>query len=435
MARSSHASIRGPKQIAATLSGRSVIGDKYIVGKMVAHGSMGTIFEAQNTWTKRHVALKVLSSQHSNDQEAVQRFIREARVTGSLDHPNIVQVIDLAIDTSINSFILVMEHLTGVDLRTQLQTQKKFQVREALEIAIPVTHALAAAHRLGVLHRDVKPENIFLSETPLGIVPKLLDFGVAGYTSQVEPKITQAGTTLGSVEYMSPEQASCRPDLDGRSDQWSVGILLFELLVGHSPFYSKHTFEVLESINTYKSINLQTHVTDVSDDVVAIVNRTLRRDRNLRFDTMEDLLRAVFQCKALTEGSSTPYTVSANALEVVNRNSITEATLLDIHAPSAENDNISDDETTLVETNDATESSVVIPGPTKNLSEKILLMSRDGRKRRLAIGIIVSVWLVALYVTYVRHPRTAASSGRSAVSENDHRLPTWAKRMRINEGS
>jgi serine/threonine protein kinase len=210
------------------------VGGKYVLLRRIAAGGMGDVWVARNETTDAHVALKILRPNRDVRTQADERFRREAKLGGLLGHRSIARIFDF-LDESDGTLILVMELLRGETLENHLQALGPVPTREALAMMIPVLSALQHGHEHGVIHRDVKPANVFLHLEPDGrVIPKLLDFGIA--------KIPYSGTktvdglVLGTPSYMSPEQIRGEDGLDGRSDLFSVGVVLYELLTGTCPF-------------------------------------------------------------------------------------------------------------------------------------------------------------------------------------------------------
>jgi serine/threonine-protein kinase len=158
----------------------AVIGEKYKVARLLGEGGMGAVYEAENTWTRRRVAVKVMRPEFARDPEASQRFLREAQSAAQIDHPNVVSVLDMGRDATTKALFIVQEYLVGCELRALLDEKGAMPPEQALELMLPVIDGLVAAHALGVVHRDLKPENIFLVQSRTGrTVPKLIDFGIA----------------------------------------------------------------------------------------------------------------------------------------------------------------------------------------------------------------------------------------------------------------
>ncbi len=208
-----------------------VLGDRYELIEPIGRGGMATIFRAQDRRMGRPVAVKILREMYSNDPKFVLRFQREARAVSALAHPNIVQVFDYG--QSGEEYFIVMELIEGVDLRKYLRANGILDIRRAVVIGHDVALALGAAHRRGIVHRDVKPQNILVNDE--GLV-KLTDFGIATFYRDVNSeRLTTTGMTLGTVQYYAPEQAQGEV-VTPAADVYALGIVLYEMLVGHPPF-------------------------------------------------------------------------------------------------------------------------------------------------------------------------------------------------------
>ncbi|HVM12491.1 MAG TPA: protein kinase, partial [Actinomycetota bacterium] len=209
------------------MAGR-ILGDRYELGPVVGRGGMATVYRARDRVLHREVAVKVLQPQLARDQEFIERFRREARAAAGLSHPNIVGVHDHGSDGS--DHFIVMEFVEGRTLAEVLDEEGALETGRAIAIATDVAAALSAAHERGLVHRDVKPANILLTDRGRVMVT---DFGIArAATSQ---GLTMTGTVLGTASYLSPEQARGEP-VDERSDVYSLGCVLYEMLTGEPPF-------------------------------------------------------------------------------------------------------------------------------------------------------------------------------------------------------
>jgi serine/threonine-protein kinase len=270
-----------------------LIADKYRLVRRLGAGGMGVVYEATNTRTDRQVALKLLHPWFSSDPETVSRFRREARSATRIKHPSVVDVLDIDQDPSDGSLYMVQELLAGETLRQHLSAKGRLSVAEAARILEPIMEGLAAAHEAGVVHRDVKPENIVLSVDHTGApAPKLIDFGISKITAGDVAQLSQTDRVIGTPLYMSPEQLHPGEGIDGRTDVWAVGVLLFELLAGRRPFDAAGRDQVVAKIATADAELLQAHAADVPDAMAAVVARALRRKKEARFCTMRAMLVA-----------------------------------------------------------------------------------------------------------------------------------------------
>jgi eukaryotic-like serine/threonine-protein kinase len=210
-----------------------LIADKYRLLRLLGQGGMCTVWAVQNVVLDAQFALKLIRND-GGEEHAAERMLREARAAARIEHPAIIRVFDFGTTPEGDPF-LVMELLSGVSVRDRLRDEGTFAPVEAVRLLLPIAEALAVAHSHGVVHRDLKPDNIVLVEQEGGKVqPKLIDFGIAKQIE--EERITQTGMVLGSPEYMSPEQALGLVDVDQRTDIWSFSIALFEMLTGTTPF-------------------------------------------------------------------------------------------------------------------------------------------------------------------------------------------------------
>src|SRR5881396_2861728 len=196
------------------------IDERYELEELVGHGGMSSVYRAHDSLLERYVALKVLHEQYSRDEDFVERFKREARSVAQLQHPNIVTVIDRG-EQGGRQYI-VFEYIDGENLKEFVVRKGRLEVRQALEIAIEVARALGFAHEHGIVHRDVKPQNVLLNGDGRA---KVTDFGIAR-SLDVEQGVTQTGTVLGTSNYIAPEQASGK-HVDQHSDIYSLGVVLY----------------------------------------------------------------------------------------------------------------------------------------------------------------------------------------------------------------
>ncbi|HJL15357.1 MAG TPA: serine/threonine-protein kinase, partial [Sandaracinaceae bacterium LLY-WYZ-13_1] len=230
--------------MARSLVGRELDGRYRVTGR-IAHGGMGDIYEARHLALGRAVAVKVLAPAYARDEEALQRFAREAEATARLHHPNIVGILDVGrLDDG--SPYLVMERLEGEDLADRIEREAPLPPRRVAELLAPVARALDAVHAQGLLHRDIKPENVFLARDAEGTVtPKLLDFGLAALREAPgRERLTRADVVVGTPHYVSPEAAQGDP-LDERGDVYALGVIAYELLCGVLPFEGERPMALL----------------------------------------------------------------------------------------------------------------------------------------------------------------------------------------------
>jgi serine/threonine-protein kinase len=267
-----------------------VVAGRYELEELVGSGGMSSVFKARDTLLERRVALKVLHPHFTDDEEYVERFRREARAVAQLSHPNIVTIIDRGEDEG-RQFI-VFELVEGRTLKEILDEEGRLPVRRALEIAIQVARGLAFAHEHGLVHRDVKPQNVILNGDGRA---KVTDFGIA--RSLDVQGVTQSGTVLGTSNYIAPEQASGRP-VDGTTDVYSLGVVLFEVLSGEVPFPGESFVAVaMQHVNEPPPSLLEVRP-DVPARVAHAVERALEKDPAARFPTMDAFAAELQACLA-----------------------------------------------------------------------------------------------------------------------------------------
>ena len=266
--------------------------DVYQILRPLGSGGMGMVWLATETRLGRSVAIKVLPPALTREETRVMRFEQEARAASTLNHPNVCTVYALG-ETAEGIRYIAMEYVEGATLRDQLAT-RRFTILSAVDIGIQVAAALTAAHAAGIVHRDIKPENVMIR--PDGLA-KVLDFGIAKLAPVGESFAettrmgfrTDAGTAIGTVAYMSPEQARGEA-VDPRTDIWSLGVVLYEMIAGRSPFAAASTTEVLAAILDRDPAPLARFEPGTPVELQRIITKTLRKDRGQRYQTVRDLL-------------------------------------------------------------------------------------------------------------------------------------------------
>ncbi len=266
------------------------IGKYELTGK-IGHGSFGDVYTALDTELDREVALKILNPSHHGDEEAMHRFLREARAAARIAHPGIVTVHDcgrLAPEDGEALAYIAMERLVGESLTQRLERAGRLSAEEAAEIARQVASALDAAHRADVLHRDLKPDNVFLvpdPAVPAGERAKVLDFGLAKIGTS---RHTRLGSVFGTPLYMSPEQCRSSSGIDARSDIYALGCILFELLTGRAPFEGA-IYTVIERHLDERAPRATSLVPEIPPALDALVAAMLEKDPDDRPPTMADV--------------------------------------------------------------------------------------------------------------------------------------------------
>ena len=257
---------------------------KYEVIDLLGRGGMGMVYRAFDRQLNREVAIKTVTEGFTGDQEMLQRFYREAAKTGALKHPNIIIVYDLGEQDGFP--YIVMEYLSGDPLDRIIQSGQSQPLAFKLKIIEQVCYALGYAHRNDVIHRDVKPANVIVQ--PDGIV-KLLDFGIASQ-EKTDGHLTRTGLVIGTVQYMAPERLKNEP-FDGRSDIFSVGVMMFQLLTGQTPFTADQggDYSIVQKILLQKHPPLRQFLQDYPPALDAILDRALAKDPNDRYATADEM--------------------------------------------------------------------------------------------------------------------------------------------------
>ncbi len=273
-----------------------VVSGKYAVLAKLGTGGMGAVYEAENVAVGRKVALKILSAMGAKHADAVERFEREARAAGRIGHPNIIDVLDLG-RTEDGVPYIVMERLDGEELYALIRRSAPLAPALAIEIVMPVLSALGAAHAAGIVHRDLKPENVFLVSGPGSAKVKVLDFGVAkfqrGTPEEVGTRLTRAGSLVGTPSYMSPEQAVGKQDVDARSDLYSVGVLLYEMLSAELPHPGDNYLEIVVAIASQPARPLVELAPWLHPGLVEVIERAMARRPEDRVQSAADFAAAL----------------------------------------------------------------------------------------------------------------------------------------------
>jgi eukaryotic-like serine/threonine-protein kinase len=282
-----------------------VVGGRYRVVRQIAAGGMGVIWEAVHVVTGRRVALKIIRIRSIDVEDRptwMARFAREARAVGGLDSPHIAEVFDASTDDATGQPFMAMELLNGEDVGQLLKRTHALPPEVALRVVGQACVGLARAHRAGIIHRDIKPGNLFLAHEDDTVTVKLLDFGVAKLEKDDRPEstegeLTRTGAILGTPSYMSPEQAMGLKQMDQRADLWSLGVVLYRLLCGSLPHPNlEGTGQLIVAICTQPAPSVQIAAPWVPPEIAAIVRRALKIDQQQRYQTAEEMLADIFAC-------------------------------------------------------------------------------------------------------------------------------------------
>jgi serine/threonine-protein kinase len=324
------------------LIGKTLAG-KYLVESLIKHGGMGAVYRGKHVLMEKTVAIKVLRPSLAVDDEVVARFSREAKAASRISHPHAVSVTDFGEDED-GVVFLVMEYLDGRTLKDIIRSESPLALDRIVEIVRQVAGALDAAHQQGVIHRDLKSDNIMLSQTNGGDWAKVLDFGIAKITQphgKPDPDITAANLVVGTPQYMSPEQCAQSGPLDARSDIYSFGIILYEMLAGRVPFTGDSpTVIMMQQVQDPPPSVLEARP-DLPGAVADVVKRALAKQPTDRFQSAGEFSAALAESAA--GAASAPLVAAAET------------------TPNAPVEVADDDETTLVHPRTADEITVVQP--------------------------------------------------------------------------
>ncbi len=291
-------SLTPSERIGTTVAGR------YEIRRLLGEGGFSAVFEAVHSITGREVALKLLHPHLVTTEQITERFLMEARAMARIRHDGIVQVLDAGTDPD-GTVYIALELLNGESLETTLLRVQKLTWGEAVRIGVDLLDALAEAHRNKIIHRDIKPGNIFIVRKSDGSSQaKLLDFGIAHVTQRGQ-KLTQQGMILGTPEYMSPEQ-SRGIQVGPESDLWSVGIVLFECLVGQTPFASETTTDILIKIATEQPPTVASLEPLVPDAVSRVIDHALAREATKRYRSADEMKKALEAAEAEAQQNKAP---------------------------------------------------------------------------------------------------------------------------------
>src|SRR3989449_11463143 len=280
---------------AGSLVGQTI--GHYKISEPIGTGGMGEVYLATDITAGREAALKLLPTRFTGDAERLKRFQQEAHAVVALNHPNILTVYEIGEDHS--THYIASELIEGDTLRQRL-LRGRMEFSEAVDVAIQVASALAAAHEAGIVHRDINPGNIMLRRD--GYV-KVLDFGIAKLAEQEAPPAmpkdealllveTKMGLILGTVPYMSPEQA-CADPVDKRTDIWSLGAVLYEMVTGHAPFTGDTPKEVMAAILATEPPPLSNYMVQAPGELQQIVSKALRKDPDQRYQNAKEMFEAL----------------------------------------------------------------------------------------------------------------------------------------------
>lgn len=278
----------------------SIVGHKYRIDGCLGEGGMGVVLSATHLELDAPVAIKMVREEFAGSHDIVERVLFEARAIARMRSSHVVRVLDVARLASGCPYI-VMEQLQGVDLGHALWESGTFSVPQAIDYLLQACDGLAEAHGLGIVHRDLKPGNLFLAQTPEGVVLKVLDFGISKEVSTPlrsvsrtsRTSLTSAGDPVGSPYYMAPEQMRASPDVDARADIWSLGAILFELLTGQCPFEGETITEVCTKVLVEAPPSLSAFSNAEATELDSVIARCLQKDPALRYQSVSEFAMAL----------------------------------------------------------------------------------------------------------------------------------------------
>ena len=261
-----------------------LIGGKYRIVRLIGDGGMGSVYEAHHELLDTQVALKFLHAELAKRPGLGSRFLQEARVSARIRSVHVTHVTDVD-QTPDGSPYLVMELLHGESLQTAMERRGKFPVEQAIDFALQILSGLESAHHLGVVHRDLKPDNVFIVPATGGPLLKLIDFGIAKLRAATEYQkgLTKAGAIIGTPEYMAPEQLFAAENVDHRADLYSLGVILFEMLSGRRPADGDEVDTIVAAVVAGNVLHLRDLEPNLPPGLVAVVERALIPDREARF--------------------------------------------------------------------------------------------------------------------------------------------------------
>ncbi len=284
------------KNFSGQMTGETI--SHYRVLERLGAGGMGVVYKAEDTRLKRFVALKFLPPELTRNEEAKRRFIREAQAASALDHPNICTVHGIE-ETENGQLFICMAHYTGGTLRKKISEDKP-DIAECLALAGQIAQGLIAAHANGIVHRDLKPANIILTKD--GVV-KIVDFGLAKLAGAT--RLTKTGASMGTLSYMSPEQVKGQ-EVDHRSDVWSFGVILYEMLTGKSPFQAEQELALLYAIANEKPAPFPKLVPAIPIELERLVEKAMQKEAAKRFGSMRELHEALVKIPLQTAKPKAP---------------------------------------------------------------------------------------------------------------------------------
>ncbi len=389
-----------------------ILAEKYQVERVLGSGGMGVVVAARHIHLDERVAIKFLRPEALTNAEAVARFNQEARVAVKIKSEHVARVIDVG-QLANGAPYLVMEYLEGLDLSQWLKDYGPLEVPQAVEFIVHACEALAEAHAAGIVHRDLKPANLFTVREADGLLSvKVLDFGISKLStlgSMAAPSMTNTSAVLGSPQYMSPEQMQSSKTVDSRTDIWSLGIILYELLAGFAPFNAETMPELVLAIVRDPFTPLRQARRGLPWGVDRAVTRALEKDRAVRFQTVADLAVAL---KEFAPPNALPIIERTVRIVEASGARVSRASMVSIPPPMAQVEELSGTEKT--ERNPALAGTISNWG--QNETEERAHSRRRRARRAVALGVIGAAMAGSLGVIgweYLRREQAAAAAAQA----------------------
>ncbi len=399
------------------ISPGDILAEKYQVERVLGSGGMGVVVAARHIHLDERVAIKFLRPEALTNSEAVARFNQEARVAVKIKSEHVARVIDVG-QLGNGAPYLVMEYLEGLDLSQWLKDYGPLEVGQAVEFIVHACEALAEAHAAGIVHRDLKPANLFTVREADGLLSvKVLDFGISKLStmgSMAAPSMTNTSAVLGSPQYMSPEQMQSSKTVDSRTDIWSLGIILYELLAGFAPFNAETMPELVLAIVRDPFTPLRQARRGLPWGVDRAVTRALEKDRAVRFQTVADLAVAL---KEFAPPNALPIIERTVRIVEASGNRVSRASMVSIPPPIAQLDDLSG--------TDKTERNPALAGTISNWGQngnEDRAHSRRRRARRAValagIGVVMAGSLGFIGWEYLRREQAAAAATQAQQAQS-----------------
>ncbi len=397
-----------------------VVGDRYRLVREIGRGGMGVVWVAHSLVLGVDVALKLIRASAASSALS-SRMAREAHAAARLGHPALVRVFDFGWTRHGDPY-LVMELVQGETLAAQVKREARIPAIRAVQTLLPIVDGLRVAHDKGIVHRDIKPDNVFLAADALGRKqPKLLDFGIAKVDKQIDGRLTQVGAVLGSPDYMSPEQALGLDDIDERTDIWSLCVVLYEVITGTVPFQKPNYNALMHAIiNEDPTPSVDCGAGDKS--LWQVIERGLKKQREDRFQTVTDLGEAL--ALWLYE-HGIKEDLSGNSIRAVWLDAAISAATRDMRSarPGSNHDSGS-------LTRPGASKTPTLPAPHSSSAETVLTLaprSKLGNNRVLFIGLPVFALLLglvgALVVTSLQRPAATPVAGAGPAAPHTDQPP------------